>query len=129
MQDAENTVRELTEGRGADAVIEAAGGKDTFELAWKLARPNAVVSIVAMYEEAQILPLPSMYGKNLIFKTGGVDAASCPRLLSLIEKGEAQDGFPDHAPFSAFSDYGGIRVFGAKEDNCVKWVITDGSRQ
>ena len=129
VQDAENTVRELTEGRGADAVIEAAGGKDTFELAWKLARPNAVVSIVAMYEEAQILPLPSMYGKNLIFKTGGVDAASCPRLLSLIEKGELRTDFliTHRSPLSQIME--GYRVFGAKEDNCVKWVITDGSRQ
>ena len=38
-------------------------------------KPNAVVVISAMYENNQTLPLPSMYGKNLIFKTGGV---SCP---------------------------------------------------
>ena len=34
---------------GADSVLEVAGGDDTFELAWKCARPNAVVVIVAMY--------------------------------------------------------------------------------
>ena len=39
------------------------------------ARPNAVVVVSAMYENDQTLPLPSMYGKNLIFKTGSV---SCP---------------------------------------------------
>ena len=38
----------------------------------KIARPNAVVVVVAMYEEPQMLPLPDMYGKNLVFKTGGV---------------------------------------------------------
>ena len=54
-------------------VFEAAGGADTFETAWKIARPNASVVIVAMYEEEQILPLPRMYGRNLTFKTGGVD--------------------------------------------------------
>ena len=30
--------------QGADRVLEVAGGKDTFQLAWQCARPNAVVS-------------------------------------------------------------------------------------
>ncbi|SHE70774.1 hypothetical protein SAMN05444349_10563 [Bacteroides faecichinchillae] len=28
-----------------------------------------------------------MYGKNLIFKTGGVDGCDCAEILTLIEKG------------------------------------------
>ena len=83
----EEKIREITQGRGADFVLEAAGTKQTFELAWKIARPNAVVGIVAMYEEPQTLPLPDMYGKNLTFKTGGVDAANCKEILNEIEKG------------------------------------------
>lgn len=71
-QDAESIVKSETENRGADGVIEAAGGENTFQTAWKIARANAIVAVVAMYEKNQILPLPSMYGKNLIFKTGGV---------------------------------------------------------
>lgn len=122
-RDAEDTVGKLTEGRGADAVIEAAGGANTFELAWKLARPNAVVSVVAMYEENQILPLPSMYGKNLTFKTGGVDANHCPELLSLIEKGELRTDFLITHRSSLGEIMEGYRVFEAKEDNCIKWVI------
>lgn len=73
---------------GADAVIEAAGGADTFSLAWQCARPNAIVVLVAMYDKPQTLPLPEMYGKNLIFKTGGVDACQCQKLLSLIQEGK-----------------------------------------
>ena len=72
---------------GADVVLEAAGGPDTFSLAWQCARPNAVVVLVAMYDKPQSLPLPDMYGKNLIFKTGGVDACRCGELLSLIQAG------------------------------------------
>ena len=45
-----------------------------------------MVVIAAMYEEAQILPLPEMYGKNLIFKTGGVDGCDCDEILKLIEE-------------------------------------------
>ena len=72
----------------ADRVIEVAGSSETFELAWKAARPNAIVTIVALYEEAQILPLPQMYGKNLTFKTGGVDGCDCDEILSLIKTGK-----------------------------------------
>ena len=78
----------LTEGRGADRVIEVAGGEDTFELAWRCARPNAIATIVALYEKEQILPLPRMYGKNLTFKTGGVDACDCDKIMHLISEGK-----------------------------------------
>ena len=47
---------------GADVVLEVAGAKDTFRLAWECARPNAIVTVVALYDEAQSLPLPEMYG-------------------------------------------------------------------
>ena len=57
-------------------------------MAWQCARPNAVVTIVALYDEAQVLPLPDMYGKNLTFKTGGVDGCKCGEILSLIEQGK-----------------------------------------
>lgn len=73
---------------GADRVLEVAGGKDTFQLAWQCARPNAIVTVVALYDDPQILPLPQMYGKNLTFKTGGVDGCDCEDILRLIKDGK-----------------------------------------
>jgi len=73
---------------GADVVLEVAGATDTFRLAWECARPNAIVTVVALYDAPQILPLPEMYGKNLTFKTGGVDGCDCAEILSLIEQGK-----------------------------------------
>lgn len=73
---------------GADAVLEVAGAETTFEAAWKCARPNAVITVVALYDRPQLLPLPNMYGKNLTFKTGGVDGCDCAEILRLIERGE-----------------------------------------
>ena len=69
---------------GADAVLEVAGSDETFRLAWQCARPNAIVTVVALYDTPQILPLPDMYGKNLTFKTGGVDGCHCRETLDLI---------------------------------------------
>ena len=84
--DVEQFVKEQSEHSGADRVLEVAGSRNTFELAWKVARPNAIVTVVALYEENQSLPLPPMYGKNLIFKTGGVDGCDCDEILKLIEE-------------------------------------------
>src|SRR5699024_11839096 len=89
----EEEIRTATEGRGADVVFEVAGGKDTFQTAWRIARPNAVVVIVAMYEEPQILPLPDMYGKNLVFKTGGEDGSYCQEIMDLTACGKLDAGF------------------------------------
>ena len=73
---------------GAGVVLEVAGAEDTFRLAWECARPNATVVIVALYDRPQVLPLPDMYGKNLTFKTGGVDGCDCAEILRLIAAGE-----------------------------------------
>ena len=73
---------------GADVVLEVAGSPETFRMAWQCARPNATVTIVALYDEAQTLPLPEMYGKNLTIKTGGVDGCKCAETLALIEQGK-----------------------------------------
>ena len=81
-------VRANSSHGGADVVLEAAGAEETFRLAWECARPNAVVTIVALYNGSQILPLPEMYGKNLTFKTGGVDGCDCGEILELISQGK-----------------------------------------
>ena len=123
-ESAEEAVRALTQGRGADAVIEAAGGADTFQTAWQIARPNSVVALVAMYEQAQPFPLPNMYGKNLIFKTGGVDAVHCDRLMKLIACGKLNKDFliTHRAPLNDLME--GYHVFGGKQEHCLKWAVT-----
>ena len=35
-----------------------------------------------------MLLLPEMYGKNLVFKTGGVDGCDCEETLKLISEGK-----------------------------------------
>ncbi len=84
----EEFVRNHSEHGGADVVIETAGADSTFRLAWECARPNAIVTVVALYDQAQTLPLPDMYGKNLTFKTGGVDGCDCEEILRLIAEGK-----------------------------------------
>lgn len=81
-------VHKYSDHGGADVVLEVAGAESTFRLAWECARPNAVVTVVALYDKPQSLPLPDMYGKNLTFKTGGVDGCDCEETLRLISEGK-----------------------------------------
>ncbi len=119
-------VREHSGHGGADVVLEVAGGKDTLRLAWRCARPNAVVTVVALYDEAQTLPLPDMYGKNLTFKTGGVDGCDCAEILCLIEQGKIDTTplithrFPLHRIEEAY------HIFENRLDGVIKVAITAG---
>ncbi len=122
--DIEQEVKNLSENRGADCVAECAGGKNTFETAWKIARPNANIAVVAMYEENQILPLPKMYGKNLIFKTGGVDAVHCNKLLELISDGKINTDFLITHTLPLENILDGYKLFKEKRGNCLKIAIS-----
>ena len=112
------------ERRGADVVIEVAGAEDTFELAWRSARPNGIVTVVALYDKPQVLPLPEMYGKNLTFKTGGVDGCDCAEILSLIEEGKINTlPLITHSfPLSRIED--AYKLFENKEDRVIKVAIS-----
>ena len=108
---------------GADRVLEVAGANDTFQLAWQCARPNAIVTIVALYNEAQLLPLPNMYGKNLTFKTGGVDGCDCEEVLNLIAQGKINTTplITHRFPLSRIDE--AYRLFENKEDGVIKIAI------
>ena len=107
-------------------MLEVAGSKDTLQLAWQCARPNAIVTIVALYDESQVPPLPNMYGKNLTFKTGGVDGCDCDEVLQLIAEGKI-DTTPlitHRFPLSRIEE--AYRLFERKEDGVIKVAIENG---
>lgn len=118
-------VRAHSEHGGADVVMEVAGADDTFRLAWQCARPNATVTVVALYDKPQVLPLPDMYGKNLTFKTGGVDGCDCEEILRLIAEGKI-DTTPlitHRFPLSQIDE--AYRIFENRLDGVVKIAITN----
>ena len=108
---------------GADVVLEVAGADTTFRLAWECARPNATVTVVALYNKAQTLPLPDMYGKNLTFKTGGVDGCDCEEILTLISQGKINTlPLITHTyPLSKIDE--AYRLFENKEEGVIKIAV------
>ena len=119
----EEQILELSQGRGADRVFEVAGGKNTFQTAWKIARPNAVAVIVAMYEEPQVLPLPDMYGKNLILKTGGVDGSFCQEIMDLTACGKLDSSFLITQRCGLDEIMDAYDVFENKKDHVIKYAV------
>ena len=104
--------------------MEVAGTPDTFRMAWTCARPNATVTVVALYDGPQTLPLPDMYGKNLIFKTGGVDGCHCAETLRLIEQGKI-DTTPlitHRCTLAGIKE--GYRIFENRLDGVIKVAVT-----
>lgn len=116
-------VRENSCHGGADTVLEVAGAETTFETAWKCARPNAVITVVALYDRPQILPLPNMYGKNLTFKTGGVDGCDCAEILHLIAEGKLDTSplITHTYPLERISE--AYELFEEKRDGVIKVAI------
>lgn len=124
-EDCREIVLRNSDHGGADVVLEVAGTEETFRLAWECARPNAIVTVVALYDCPQVLPLPDMYGKNLTFKTGGVDGCDCAEILRLIEEGKI-DTTPliTHCfPLNEIEE--AYRIFENKLDGVMKVAVSE----
>ena len=128
-EDCREIVLRSSDHGGADVVLEVAGTDDTFRLAWECARPNAIVTVVALYDRPQVLPLPDMYGKNLTFKTGGVDGCDCAEILRLIEEGKI-DTMPlitHRFPLNEIEE--AYRIFENKLDGVMKVAVSERERK
>ncbi len=118
-------VEKESEHNGADVVIEVAGTEESFEMAWQAARPNAIITIVALYDKPMVLPLPDMYGKNLIFKTGGVDGCDCEEILSLISQGKIDTTPLITHKYSIKDIDEAYKIFENKMDDVIKIAIVN----
>jgi alcohol dehydrogenase len=85
--DALAAVRSVTGGIGADAVIEAVGQPDTFELAVGLGRPGARIANIGLHGKPAPLHLEDQWLRDITITTGLVDTSSVPALLRLLVSG------------------------------------------
>jgi len=69
-EDVRGAVKEATEGRGADATVDAVGHADALELACRLTRKAGTVSVTGVYAERLELHMGIVWIKALTLKTG-----------------------------------------------------------
>lgn len=77
-------VHSLTDGLGADVVMEAVGTPETFEMCTALVRPGGRVANIGVHGAPATLHLETLWIKNVTITTGLVDTSTTPRLLRLL---------------------------------------------
>ncbi|MGI5193236.1 zinc-binding dehydrogenase [Streptomyces sp. CA-288835] len=85
--EAEQLVADLTEGLGADVVIEAVGVPESFEMCTRMVRPGGHVASVGVHGKPATLHLENLWIKNVTITTGLVDTSSTPTLLRMMAAG------------------------------------------
>ena len=72
----------MTDGRGADAALEAVGNPSALDLAIHAVRPGAIVSIAGYHtKESYPFPIQLAYRKNLTVRIGRCNAGKYMRQL------------------------------------------------
>jgi len=82
----------VTDGLGADVVIEAVGTPATFELCTTLVRPGGRVANVGVHGRPATLHLEDLWIRNVTITTGLVDTYSTPKLLDMLVAGQLDTG-------------------------------------
>jgi threonine dehydrogenase-like Zn-dependent dehydrogenase len=124
VDDIGHAVRDATEGRGADAVLEAVGSPEAARLAIDLVRPGGVISIAGVHHEPHFDFSPAQaYDRNLTLRIGRCPARSLmPELLPVLQRRPDLAAIVTHwRPLSEGVD--AYRLFDRKEDGCIKVVL------
>jgi alcohol dehydrogenase len=117
-------VLELTEGQGADVVVEAVGMPETFELCTALVRPGGRVANVGVHGHSATLHLETLWIKDITITTGLVDTFTTPRLLQLIAAGRLDPTLFATHRFALEETLAAYETFAAAaETNALKVVL------
>lgn len=127
-EEVEQRVRDLTEGRGADAVMELVGLPAAQHLAFRLMRPGGILSVIGCHCTPDFAFSPvDAYDRNLTYRTGRCPArAYMEKLTPRVAAGEFS---LDHLITHRFGIEDGVEaydVFAGRRDGCVKAVIDFG---
>lgn len=116
-----DVVREATDGRGADAVLEVVGSAEASRLAFDLVRPGGVVAIAGVHHESRFAFSPvEAYDKNLTVRIGRCPARSwMEELLPLVQRRADLAAIVTHRRPLADGP-AAYDLFDRKADGCIK---------
>ena len=123
--DPSSVVREATDGRGVDTVLEAVGNSAAGHLAMNLVRPGGTIMAAGVHTERDFPFTPmAAYDKNLVFKTGRCSARHyIERSLAVARSGRfALDRIISHR-LPLEDGVEAYRIFAEKLDGCTKVVL------
>ncbi|OJY20811.1 zinc-dependent alcohol dehydrogenase family protein [Pandoraea sp. 64-18] len=124
-QAAEETIRNLTGGRGVDTAIEAVGVPATFELCQAIVAAGGVIANVGVHGSKVDLHLESLWDRNISITTRLVDTAATPMLLKTVQSGRLSPGVLITHHFSLAEILDAYRTFGdAANSHALKVIIS-----
>ncbi|WP_432753917.1 zinc-dependent alcohol dehydrogenase family protein [Streptomyces sp. JL2001] len=88
----EQLVTDLTDGLGADVVMEAVGLPEAFEMCTRMVRPGGRVANIGVHGRPATLHLEDLWIKDVTLTTGLVDTTSTPMLLRMMAAGRLSAG-------------------------------------
>lgn len=81
-------IMKITDGRGADTVIEAVGIAATFELCEEIVAPGGTIANIGVHGTKVALHLERLWDRNISITTRLVDTVSTPMLLKTVQSGK-----------------------------------------
>ncbi|MGA6974820.1 MAG: alcohol dehydrogenase catalytic domain-containing protein [Candidatus Binatus sp.] len=124
-ENAQQTILDRTEGRGADVTIEAVGNEGALTAAIMAARGGGTVSVIGVFAaQSYNFPIGYAFGRDLTFRIGLANInAHIPELARLIEKGTL-DPRPLISHVMPLDDVAkGYEIFNARKDNVMKVLL------
>ena len=123
--DALEQVREMTEGRGADSVLEVVGTPEATRLAFELARPGGVIAAAGVHTELQLAFSPGeAYDKNLTYRAGRCSARHyMNRALEMIALNQSDLEVIITHRLALAEGARAYQLFETKTDGCIKAVL------
>ena len=114
-------VRAITDGLGADVVMEAVGTPADLRAVHPLVRPGGQVANIGVHGKPATLHLEDLWIRNVTITTGLVDTYSTPTLLNMVVARAARHRPDHHPPVPARGDHAGVRrVLPASRDRRAK---------
>jgi alcohol dehydrogenase len=114
----------LTDGRGANTVIEAVGVPASFELCEELVAPGGVIANIGVHGHKVDLHLERLWSHNITITTRLVDTVTIPQLMKAVSSQKVDAGkFITHRfPLEHIEE--AYRTFGAAaESGAIKVII------
>lgn len=121
-------VFEATEGRGADAVVEAVGSPEATRVAYELVRPGGTIAAVGVHTERHFALSPGeAYDKNLTYRAGRAPARRyMERLLPLLGSGRYDFAAVVSHRLTLEDGARGYEMFDRRLEGCTKVVLLPG---
>lgn len=123
---ARQKVMELTNGNGADAVIEVVGSSATFQLAQEIVGPGGRMANIGVFSKSAEIHNNWLWTKNISLHMGVVNANTIPALLKMIKAGKLDPTVLISHHFPLNSILHAYDIFrNASQEKVIKIILTN----